>query len=300
MLDRFLPVIEKSGVLLVELTPYILIGVLAAELLKYTPWTRMVREATGNRPVLSLFISAGLGIVSPLCTYGTIPIVIDLYKGGVRLAPLLTFLSASSLMNPQLFVITCGGLGAEVAVIRILSVILFVIILGSIILIIETRRKARAEESVNKRFKRTCSTELRWRDFKFRAFFLGFYRNLEFVGFYIVIGILLSMLIEAFIPLEFLLQSTSKSDWLSVLVASLMGIPLYACGGGTIPLVDMLMQNGMSLGAAIAFLIVGPGTRITPLMALGSFLSLRTLVIYIIGLLGFGTMLGMILNLLHA
>jgi hypothetical protein len=101
MFLTLLSVFEKSGYLLLELLPYILLGVLLAEVLKYTPWTRLVREAMGNTPVLSILISSLIGVVSPLCTYGTIPIVIQLYRGGVSLAPLLTFLSASSLMNSQ-------------------------------------------------------------------------------------------------------------------------------------------------------------------------------------------------------
>jgi uncharacterized membrane protein YraQ (UPF0718 family) len=92
------------------------------------------------------------------------------------------------------------------------------------------------------------------------------------------------------------LQKTSGVEWLNIAAASFLEIPLYACGGAVIPLVDTLLNNGMSVGAALAFLIVGPGTRITPLLALGSFLSTRMLAYYVVSLLLFSVVTGMLIN----
>ncbi len=298
MLERLIPVFEKSGDLLLELLPYILFGVLLAEILKYTPWTNLVREYISRTLVLSVILSSLLGIISPLCTYGTIPIIINLHKGGVPLAPLLTFLSASSLMNPQLFVITWGGLGAEIATIRIISVLVFTLTLGFVIAFLDKKYLKNSGQVVNKKFTRTTSTEKNIKSFKFKDFAKSFYHNLEFVGFYIVTGIVISMLLETFVPLESILNRTNRVEWVNVIAASLLGIPLYACGGGTIPLVDTLIESGMSMGAAMAFLIVGPGTRITPLLALGSFLSRKMLFFYVVSLLFFAIVSGIFINVL--
>jgi uncharacterized membrane protein YraQ (UPF0718 family) len=80
MFMTLLAVFEKSGNILLELLPYIVLGILLAGILKYTPWTRLVREAMSNTPVLSIMISSLFEVLSPLCTYGTIPIVIQLYR----------------------------------------------------------------------------------------------------------------------------------------------------------------------------------------------------------------------------
>lgn len=53
-----------------------------------------------------------------------------------------------------------------------------------------------------------------------------------------------------------------------ILMAATVGVPLYACGGGTIPLLQQWMWEGMSLGSASAFMITGPATKITNLGAL--------------------------------
>jgi uncharacterized membrane protein YraQ (UPF0718 family) len=60
-----------------------------------------------------------------------------------------------------------------------------------------------------------------------------------------------------------------------LLMAATIGVPLYMCGGGTIPLLMGWMQNGMSMGSATAFMISGPATKITNLGAVKIVLGLK-------------------------
>ena len=103
------------------------------------------------------------------------------------------------------------------------------------------------------------------------------------------------MALEAVVPVTLLFEK-STMEWLNIIFAAFISIPVYICGGGVIPLVQMLMNNGMSTGAAMAFLIVGPATRITALTALGSFLSRRMIVFYVAFLILFSFLLGLFLN----
>jgi uncharacterized membrane protein YraQ (UPF0718 family) len=77
----------------------------------------------------------------------------------------------------------------------------------------------------------------------------------------------------------------------------LLGIPLYACGGGTIPLIHALMGKGMSTGAALAFFIVGPATRIAPLVALSTIIRPSFIGIYILMLFAFAVLSGLLITL---
>jgi uncharacterized membrane protein YraQ (UPF0718 family) len=296
MLSEILFILQRSGYLLLEFLPYILAGILLAEILKYTQWTKYVQKGVTRSPIASIIIASMIGIISPLCTYGTIPIVIDLYKNKVPLAPLLTFLSASSLMNPQLFIITWGGLGIEFTLLRVFGVIIFTLILGFALIFIEKKYKINPDKSINTKFIREQRTEKQWKHFNLKEFSMSFYNTFVFIGFYILIGILLSVIIETFVPLSQIFEMTEGAGWINVIAASILGIPLYACGGATIPLISVLLENGVSFGAAMGFLIVGPGTRITPLLALGSFLSKRTLLYYCISLLIFSIFFGLLIN----
>lgn len=66
-----------------------------------------------------------------------------------------------------------------------------------------------------------------------------------------------------------------------MLLAATLGVPLYVCGGGTIPLLQAWLSDGMSLGSAAAFMITGPATKITNPGALKIALRGRSFALYI-------------------
>ncbi len=278
-----------------QLAVYVLLGVVLGEGLRYTPVARLLDGLCRRKPALAVASSAVLGMVSPLCTYGTVPILLRLLRSGVPIAPLVTFLSASSLMNPQLFVITWGGLGRQLAIARLVTVSVFGVGLGALLYLLPTRwtvapalirEHERAHTHVAGREHRTPR-------FGWRKFARDCGRTLEFVGFYVILGVLLGAMVEVYLPGRYILSWLGGSGWFSVLSASLLGVPLYACGGGTIPLVRSLVEEGMSSGAALAFLLAGPATRIAPLLALASVLRPVSVVVYVLLLVAFSTVAGL-------
>ena len=66
-----------------------------------------------------------------------------------------------------------------------------------------------------------------------------------------------------------------------LLMAATVGVPLYMCGGGTIPLLAGWLQSGMSMGSATAFMITGPATKITNLGAVKIVLGLKDFIFYL-------------------
>ena len=80
-------------------------------------------------------------------------------------------------------------------------------------------------------------------------------------------------------------------------MAATVGVPLYACGGGTIPLLQQWLWEGMSIGSAASFMITGPATKITNLGALKIVLGIRRFLIYLIFIMVFAFAAGMIINL---
>jgi uncharacterized membrane protein YraQ (UPF0718 family) len=65
-------------------------------------------------------------------------------------------------------------------------------------------------------------------------------------------------------------------------MAATVGVPLYVCGGGTIPLLMAWLDSGMSMGAAAAFMITGPATKITNLGAVKIVLGIRNYILYLL------------------
>ena len=80
--------------------------------------------------------------------------------------------------------------------------------------------------------------------------------------------------------------------------ASTVGVPLYACGGGTIPLLQEWLRSGMSIGSAAAFMITGPATKITNLGAWKIALGWKRFALYILFVMVFSFLAGVAVNLL--
>ncbi len=81
-------------------------------------------------------------------------------------------------------------------------------------------------------------------------------------------------------------------------MAATIGVPLYACGGGTIPLLIQWLEDGMSMGSAAAFMITGPATKITNLGAVKIVLGIKRFILYIAFVMIFSLATGVLINLM--
>ena len=276
MIEWTILILTSASTTLLNLLPYVLAGVLVSEILKYVTWANVLAKIAIAAPMRTIAMSVGLGIISPMCTYGTIPIVLTLIAAGFPVAALASFLIASSLMNPQLFVITWGGISPAMALSRFVAAALFAFLSGLILLRVNSHWFVNPALTIDQP-PPTKAKSFVWKEFLYNAL-----HSLQFVGFYIVLGVLLGAVVEILVPTNWLVDVFQEPEWLGILFGALAGIPLYACGGGTIPLIDALLDKGLSPGAALAFFIVGPATRITPLIALATIMRPRFIIVLIL------------------
>jgi uncharacterized membrane protein YraQ (UPF0718 family) len=130
-----------------------------------------------------------------------------------------------------------------------------------------------------------------------RRYLKNFGRNIKATGLYFFIGIVLSALFQRFIPAEITASLFGKGNrGFGLLMAATIGVPLYMCGGGTIPLLQQWLDSGMSMGSAAAFMITGPATKITNLGAVKIVLGLRCFVFYLAFTILFALLSGYLVN----
>lgn len=301
ILFRLTAVLHSSGLTILSLAPYVIAGSVVGEYLKTTSWIRLLHRGFNRRPAVSVAAASVIGAVSPLCTYGTVPVVLALYRTGAALPPLISFLAVSSMMNPQLFIMTWGGVGPEMAIARLASVLVFGVAFGLVMYKVpvawvanpaisrtaddESCAAAQCDAGVHRSGSRARNDA--------RGLALSVLRNLEFVGLYFVIGVIVGSAVEEFVPREWVVSALGQDRVLSVLLAAVMGIPLYACGGASIPVIRLLIEQGMSKSAALAYFIVGPATRMAPLMALMAVLRPGFLIAYVVALVAFACLIGL-------
>ncbi len=233
-----------------------------------------------------------LGIVSPLCMYGTIPIAASFSKHGMRHDWLAAFMMSSVLLNPQL-ILYSTALGTEAALIRVISCTVCGIASGQLVHLKYKKAPFFNFEGFAPRESNDTDPNLLVR------FLKNLGRNIKATGLYFVIGILLSALFQRYVPAEeFEALFGKTNEGFGILMAATIGVPLYACGGGTIPLLQQWLVSGMSMGSAAAFMITGPATKITSLGALKIVLGLKRFVLYIGFVMMFSFCTGLVVNLL--
>ncbi len=249
------------------------------------------RALGGKKAGLFGLAAAGaLGIASPLCMYGTVPVAASLSKGGVDDGWLAAFMMSSILLNPQLLAYS-AALGRAAAAVRLVSCFVCGVAAGLLVKIFCRGRPFFDFRGFDEPQNRDVHPNILIR------FVKNFGRNVRATGIYFVIGIVLSALFQRYVPAETTAKLFGGNEAWGVLIAATAGVPLYACGGGTIPLLREWLADGMSLGSASAFMIAGPATKITNLGALKIILGARRFALYIAFVMASSLITGILVNI---
>lgn len=252
----------------------------------------MFRAMSQSRMGLLGIVPASLlGIASPLCMYGTIPLAASFSRSGMRDEWLASFMMCSILLNPQL-IIYSSALGTTALVVRIVSCFLCGIAAGLLIWGFRRGKPFFRFDSFDEPVSHDTDPNLLLRLIK------NVGRNIRATGPYFLVGILLSALFQRYVPEDLMTTAFGGNEAFGVLMAATIGVPLYACGGGTIPLLQAWLMDGMSMGSAAAFMITGPSTKITNLGALKIVLGMKHFLIYLAFVMAFSFITGLAVNLL--
>ncbi len=243
--------------------------------------------------ILGIAAASALGIASPLCMYGTIPIAASFSRSGIRDDWLAAFMMSSVLLNPQL-IIYSAALGPTALAVRCASCYLCGVGAGLLV-----RWCCRGKSFFNFTGFDVPVNHDTAPNIALR-FLKNLGRNLRATGPMFFLGVVLSAVFQRYVPSSAMTAVFGGSEAFGVLMAATIGVPLYACGGGTIPLLQAWLIDGMSLGSAAAFMITGPATKITNLGALKIVLGLRRFLIYIAYVMVFSLLSGLLVNVLTA
>jgi uncharacterized membrane protein YraQ (UPF0718 family) len=222
-----------------------------------------------------------LGIASPLCMYGTIPIAASFAEKGmaedaVVIQPrIAAFCMSSILLNPQLLFYS-AALGVPALIIRFVSCFICGALAGLCVRLFFRNKPFFTFTKFGNMASRDTDPNPVLR------FLKNFGRNVKATGLYFLIGVALSALFQRYVPPEAFGRLFGGNKGFGVLMAATIGVPLYVCGGGTIPLLQQWLASGMTMGSAASFMITGPAIKITNLGAVKIVLGIRHFVLYIL------------------
>ena len=282
-----------------QIFPYWIFGMLIGSVVsvffkdKIHSYVKEIKNDEGGffGSLCGIILASAIGVASPLCMYGTVPIAASFSKSGIKDEFLASFMMSSILLNPQL-IIYSAALGPKILSIRIISCFICGISAGILIHFFSKEKPFFDFGDFDEPKNKDTDPNI------FIRYIKNLLRNFKATGLYFLVGIILSALFQRYIPEEWISFAFGGSKAWGVLMAATIGVPLYVCGGGTIPILNSWLSNGMSIGSATAFMITGPATKITNLGALKIVLGIRNFVIYWIYVIAFSFVSGILVNLI--
>ena len=281
---------------LIRIIPYWLAGIVLGAVLKTFQRNNidriLIKVFNWKSRLLLIATSSILGAVSPITLFGVIPILyaLDVESNPTIEPAIVAFITSSILVSPNIFIFTIS-LGLNVALIRLASAILAGVIMGLVVDVITDKKTSFIKLNVRDEIEQKRNSE----PSKMKQLLANFYGAFRKTGINLLIGIVISYAMYQFIP-QSLWDFTFQNNNIAVPISAVLSTFLYQCGGGSIPILQGLMREGLSIGAATTFMLVGPLTKITNLAALKSIMSIKGILIYcgilVLYMLSIGWLLG--------
>ncbi len=218
-----------------------------------------VKHALAGRGLFaSHFMAATAGAIAPFCSCSSVPLFIGFVESGIPLGVTMTFLVASPMITPQGIALLWGLFGARVAPLYVACGLVIAIVSGLIIGHLHLERWVEDYVYQIKMGKEVFSQTMTFRD-RVRSSWSSVVQIFRKVAPWVAAGVAIGAFIHGYIPAEWLVTYAGKNNPFGVLIAVLMGVPMYSSAEGVIPIVQALWEKGLPLGTALAFMMAVVG-----------------------------------------
>ncbi|MGM9958440.1 MAG: permease [Erysipelotrichaceae bacterium] len=245
----------------------------------YFPPERSKRILGRFKGISANIISALLGTVTPFCSCSSIPLFMGFTSAGLPVGVTFSFLISSPMVDLGSLVLLMSIFGVKVAVIYV-AIGLVVAVTGGYV--IEKLHMERYVEDfvLNASVKNRKERELTVKD---RIIFAKdkVVETFKKVFPYIIIGVLIGSLIHNVIPEEFVIKILGDDNPFGVILATLVGIPMYGDIFGTIPVAEALLTKGARLGTVLSFMMAVTTLSLPSMVMLKKAVKPRLLILFI-------------------
>ena len=228
-------------------------------------------------------IGALLGTVTPFCSCSSIPIFIGFTKAGLPIGVTFSFLISSPLVDLASVILLASIFNWQIAIAYVVVGLLIAVLGGTFISILKL------EDDVED-FVRAKSDMVMMDDFepykmtKKDRHIYSYHQVLDIikrVWIYILIGVGIGAAIHGFIPQSFIETVLGDKNPLSVILATLVGIPMYADIFGTLPIAEALVTKGVGIGTVLAFMMAVTALSLPSLVMLKKVVKMRLLATFV-------------------
>uniref|UniRef100_UPI003B52DCFB permease n=1 Tax=Roseovarius indicus TaxID=540747 RepID=UPI003B52DCFB len=288
---QFRPTLAFAANALWHTAPFIAFAVLAVAFMKATGAETLLAKAFEGRQTRMIVLAALLGGLSPFCSCEVIPFIAAMLALGAPLGAVMAFWLASPIMDPAMFLITSGTLGWDFAVAKTIAAVglgLF----GGFVTMAAARSAVFAEPLRDKPQVGGCCGVKKpfegkpvwhfWQDpERADAFKASALDNAVFLLKWLALAYVIEALMLEYIPADAIAGLLGGDGLGTILLGALVGAPAYLNGYAAVPLVDALLAQGMSNGAAMSFVIAGGVSSIPAAIAVWALVKPRVFAAYL-------------------
>ncbi|UWQ90687.1 permease [Aliisedimentitalea scapharcae] len=269
---------------------YILFAVLLLAYLKATGAEVLVARAFEGRETRMILLAALFGGLAPFCSCEVIPFIAGLLALGAPLSAVMAFWLSSPLIDPPTLLITAGALGWPFAIGKAVAAVGLGLFGGFAIRALKGHGAFAAPLKVYKPSGCCGGTKVEdpkphwafWQEEPRRAVFKAeFVSNGLFLLKWLALAYVLEALLVNYVPADLIAQAVGGEGVVPIAVAALVGMPAYLNSYVAPPLLAGLMEQGMSAGAAMAFMVAGAISSIPAMAAVWSLVKPQVFFTYL-------------------
>jgi uncharacterized protein len=274
---------------LASTAPYILFAVLLLAYLKATGAETMVAQAFVGRETRMILLAALVGGLAPFCSCQVIPFIAGLLALGAPLSAVMAFWLSSPLIDPPTLLITAAALGWPFAIAKAVAAVSLGLFGG--FLVRAMMRRGAFSNPLRPRPGSGCGCGPSldgkpvwkfWGEAPRRIQFRGeIVSNGLFLLKWLSLAYVLEALLVSYIPADLIVKVVGGEGIVPIATAALVGMPAYLNSYVAPPLLAGLIDQGMSQGAAMAFIIAGAVSSVPAMAAVWSLVKPRVFAVYL-------------------
>jgi len=289
--SQFFPTVTFGASSLLHTAPFIAFAVLAVAYMKATGAETLLAKAFEGNQVKMIIMASLLGGLSPFCSCEVIPFIAAMLALGAPLGAVMAFWLASPLMDPAMFLITSGTLGWEFAIAKTIAAVglgLFggfatTLLARTVVFANPLREKPQVGGccGVKKPYSGAPQWKF-WSDADRRDTFRATtWENAVFLLKWLALAYVIEALMLHYVPAEAVARILGGTGVVPIILGALVGAPAYLNGYAAVPLVEALLAQGMSNGAAMSFVIAGGVSCIPAAIAVWALVKPRVFAAYL-------------------
>lgn len=277
---------------LVAVAPIVIPGILLAAWIIASGADTHIASAFEGRTLRAVVAASLIGAITPVCGVAVLPLMAGLLVAGVPLAPIMAFWLSSPITDPAMLATTAATLGMTFAIGKTVAAFGLGVFGGAITALFAKshwaqnalRNNGLARQLSAARCGGVQTFEPKvWRtEERRRAFNTQFWATARLILICLVPAFAAEYALNAVLTPGALAAYVGEDQWWAIPAAVFVGAPAYIDGYAALPLTRGLIENGMSEGAAMAFLISGGVVSIWGAMAIAPVLKLKPFLLYLL------------------